>query len=160
MPIRHIHPRLHSEYSLRDSLIRLPEKPEHGDPAKAPRPNLISRAVELQMPALALTDDSNLFALIKFYRAAEYAGIKPIAGCDLWIADPVDAQNGFRLTVLCQNRVGYLNLTRLVSHAWREGQRGGRALIEPRWLESAHTGLIALAGRESEIGTPAARGPR
>src|SRR6185437_8205073 len=152
MSIRHIHPRLHSEFSLRDSLIRLPEKPEYGDPAKAPRPNLISRAVELQMPALALTDDSNLFALIKFYRAAEYAGIKPIAGCDLWIADPADAQNGFRLTVLCQNRAGYLNLTRLVSRAWREGQHGGRALIEPCWLESAHDGLIALAGRESEIG--------
>ncbi len=152
MPIRHIHPRLHSEYSLCDSLIRLPEKPEYGDPAKAPRPNLISRAVELQMPALALTDDSNLFALIKFYRAAEYAGIKPIAGCDLWIPDPTDMQRPHRLTVLCENRAGYLNLSRLISRAWREGQRGGRALIEPRWLESAHHGLIALAGRESEIG--------
>ena len=152
MPIRHIHPRLHSEYSLRDSLIRLPEKPEYGDPARAPRPNLISRAVELQMPALALTDDSNLFALIKFYRAAEYAGIKPIAGCDLWIADPADAQRPHRLTVLCENRAGYLNLSRLISRAWREGQHGGHALVESRWLESAHEGLIALAGRESEIG--------
>ncbi|MBS0431283.1 MAG: DNA polymerase III subunit alpha [Proteobacteria bacterium] len=152
MPIRYIHPRLHREYSLRASLIRLPEKPEYGDPAKAPRPNLISRAVELRMPALALTDDSNLFALIKFYRAAEYAGIKPIAGCDLWVADPADAQRGFRLTVLCQNRAGYLNLARLVSRAWREGQHGGRALIEARWLESAHHGLVAIAGRESEAG--------
>ncbi|HJU26825.1 MAG TPA: DNA polymerase III subunit alpha, partial [Rhodanobacteraceae bacterium] len=152
MPIRYIHPRLHSEYSLRDSLIRLPEKPEHGDPAKAPRPNLISRAVELQMPALALTDDSNLFALIKFYRAAEYAGIKPIAGCDLWVADPVDGQRPHRLTVLCENRTGYLNLSRLVSRAWREGQRGGHALVDPRWLEAADEGLIALAGRESELG--------
>jgi len=152
MSIRHIHPRLHSEYSLCDSLIRLPEKPEYGDPAKAPRPNLISRAVELQMPALALTDDSNLFALIKFYRAAEYAGIKPIAGCDLWIADPADAQRPHRLTVLCENRNGYLNLSRLISRAWREGQRGGRALVEPQWLEAAHDGLIALAGRESETG--------
>jgi DNA polymerase-3 subunit alpha len=152
MPIRHIHPRLHSEYSLRDSLIRLPEKPEYGDPAKAPRPNLISRAVELQMPALALTDDSNLFALIKFYRAAEYAGIKPITGCDLWIADLVDAQRPHRLTLLCENRTGYLNLSRLISRAWREGQHGGHALIDPRWLEAAHEGLIALMGRESELG--------
>ena len=55
MPIRYIHPRLHSEYSLRDSIIRLPEKPEYGDPAKAPHPNLISRAVQLEYPALALT---------------------------------------------------------------------------------------------------------
>ncbi|MGH8211740.1 MAG: DNA polymerase III subunit alpha, partial [Rhodanobacteraceae bacterium] len=152
MPIRYIHPRLHSEFSLRDSLIRLPEKPEYGDPAKAPRPNLISRAVESQMPALALTDDSNLFALIKFYRAAEYAGIKPIAGCDLWVADPSDAQRPHRITVLCENRTGYLNLSRLISRAWREGQHGGHALVEPRWMESAHEGLIALAGRESEIG--------
>ena len=152
MPIRYIHPRLHSEYSLCDSLIRLPEKPEYGDPAKAPRPNLISRAVELQMPALALTDDSNLFALIKFYRAAEYAGIKPIAGCDLWIADPADMQRPHRLTVLCENRTGYLNLSRLVSRAWREGQHGGRALVELDWLVESHEGLIALAGRESEIG--------
>jgi len=117
MPIRYIHPRLHSEYSLCDSLIRLPEKPEYGDPAKAPRPNLISRAVELQMPALALTDDSNLFALIKFYRAAEYAGIKPIAGCDLWIGDPENRAPPQRVTVLCQNREGYLNLSRLLSRA-------------------------------------------
>ncbi len=152
MPIRYIHPRLHSEYSLCDSLIRLPEKPEYGDPAKAPRPNLISRAVELQMPALALTDDSNLFALIKFYRAAEYAGIKPIAGCDLWIAHPADMQRPHRLTVLCENRAGYLNLSRLVSRAWREGQNGGRALVELDWLVESHEGLIALAGRESEIG--------
>src|SRR5690242_18920178 len=152
MPIRYIHPRLHSEYSLCDSLIRLPEKPEYGDPAKAPRPNLISRAVELQMPALALTDDSNLFALIKFYRAAEYAGIKPVAGCDLWIADPADMQRPHRLTVLCENRAGYLNLSRLVSRAWREGQHGGRALVDMAWLEEAREGLIALAGRESEIG--------
>ncbi|HET7556892.1 MAG TPA: DNA polymerase III subunit alpha, partial [Rhodanobacteraceae bacterium] len=152
MPIRYIHPRLHSEYSLCDSLIRLPEKPEYGDPAKAPRPNLISRAVELQMPALALTDDSNLFALIKFYRAAEYAGIKPIAGCDLWVADPADMQRPHRLTVLCENRAGYLNLSRLVSRAWREGQHGGRALLELDWLLESHQGLIALAGRDSEAG--------
>src|SRR5437764_2705190 len=81
-----VHLRIHSDYSLVDSVIRLPDKPEYGDPAKAPRPNLISRAVELKLPALALTDQGNLFALVKFYRAAEAAGIKPIAGADLWVA--------------------------------------------------------------------------
>ncbi|MEO6968702.1 MAG: DNA polymerase III subunit alpha [Rhodanobacteraceae bacterium] len=158
MPIRYIHPRLHSEYSLCDSIIRLPEKPEYGDPAKAPRPNLISRAVELGMPALALTDDSNLFALIKFYRAAEYAGIKPIAGCDLWIADGADPQRPHRLTLLCENRHGYLNLSRLISRAWREGQHSGRAMVSLEWLDDAHDGLIALAGRESGIGRLLAAG--
>ncbi|MEO7149896.1 MAG: DNA polymerase III subunit alpha, partial [Rhodanobacteraceae bacterium] len=158
MPIRYIHPRLHSEYSLCDSIIRLPEKPEYGDPAKAPRPNLISRAVELGLPALALTDDSNLFALIKFYRAAEYTGIKPIAGCDLWIADPADPQRPYRLTLLCENHHGYLNLSRLITRAWREGQHGGRARVEFDWLGQAHDGLIALTGRESGVGRLLAAG--
>ncbi|MEP6484822.1 MAG: PHP domain-containing protein, partial [Rudaea sp.] len=81
-----VHLHVHSDYSLVDSTIRLPDKPEYGAPAKAPRPNLISRAVELGAPALALTDQSNLFALVKFYRAAEANGIKPIAGADMWIA--------------------------------------------------------------------------
>ena len=113
-----VHLRIHSDYSLVDSTIRLPDKPEYGDPAKAPRPNLISRAVALDMPALALTDQSNLFALVKFYRAAEANGIKPIAGVDLWIANPGDPGAPARLTVLCQNRRGYLNLAQLISRSW------------------------------------------
>src|SRR5215475_1718960 len=110
-----VHLRIHSDYSLVDSTIRLPEKPEYGDPAKASRPNLISRAVELGMPALALTVQSNLFALVKFYRAAEANGIKPVAGADLWIADPGEPNHPTRLTLLCQNRRGYLNLAQLIS---------------------------------------------
>ena len=80
-----VHLHLHSEYALADSIIRIPDKPEYGDPAKAPRPNLISHACQLGLPALALTDDSNLFALVKFYKAAMANGIKPVAGCDLWV---------------------------------------------------------------------------
>src|SRR5215475_4463892 len=113
-----VHLRTHSDYSLSDSTIRLPDKPEYGDPAKAPRPNLVSRAVELRLPALALTDQGNLFALVKFYRAAEAQGIKPIAGADLWIANAGDGQRPARLTVLCQNRTGYLNLARLISRSY------------------------------------------
>src|SRR6185312_10998603 len=111
-----VHLRIHSDYSLVDSTIRLPDKPEYGDPAKASRPNLVSRAVELGLPALALTDESNLFALVKFYRAAETNGIKPIAGADLWIGDPNNTSPS-RLTVLCQNREGYLHLSRLISRS-------------------------------------------
>src|SRR5882724_5728419 len=113
-----VHLHIHSDFSLVDSTIRLPDKPEYGDPAKAPRPNLISRAVELGLPAMALTDQGNLFALVKFYRAAEVAGIKPIAGADLWIANAVDAHRPTRLTVLCQNHAGYLNLARLISRSY------------------------------------------
>ena len=122
MPIDFIHLRAHSEYSLRDSTIRIPEKPEYGDPAKAgAHVNLVSRAVELGLPALALTDDSNLFAQVKFYRACEKVGIKPIIGCDAWIADPDDAAKPYRLTLLCRDHDGYANLLRLVSRAWLEG---------------------------------------
>jgi DNA polymerase-3 subunit alpha len=77
MPSRFIHLHLHTEFSLADSTIRVPEKPEEARPEKAKRPNLLSRAVELRLPALAVTDRNNLFALVKFYKAAESVGIKP-----------------------------------------------------------------------------------
>ena len=147
-----VHLHIHSDYSLTDSTIRLPDKPEYGDPAKAPRPNLISRAVELQLPALALTDAANLFALVKFYRAAEANGIKPIAGADLWIADAADANRPSRLTLLCQNRVGYLHLSQLISRSYREGRRGEYAQADPAWFDGHGAGLIALAGRDSDVG--------
>jgi DNA polymerase-3 subunit alpha len=152
MPIRYVHLRTHSEYSLRDSTIRIPEKPEYGDPAKAKQANLVSRAAELSLPALALTDDSNLFAQIKFYRAAEKAGIKAIVGCDLWIANPDDPARPDRLTLLCRNHAGYLNLARLISRGWLEGQHAGRAQLQPEWLEGASNGLFAIAGRDSACG--------
>ncbi|MGH8234683.1 MAG: DNA polymerase III subunit alpha [Rhodanobacteraceae bacterium] len=158
MPIDFIHLRVHSEYSLRDSTIRIPEKPDYGDPAKARHANLVSRAVELGLPALALTDDSNLFAQIKFYRAAEQAGIKPIVGCDLWIANPEDASRPGMLTLLCRDHGGYLNLTRLISRAWLEGQHAGRAQLQPEWLEGAVAGLFAIAGRGSTYGQLVATG--
>jgi DNA polymerase-3 subunit alpha len=158
MPIDFIHLRVHSEYSLRDSTIRIPEKPEYGDPTKAKHTNLVSRAVELGLPALALTDDSNLFAQIKFYRAAEQAGIKPIVGCDLWFANPEDASRPGRLTVLCRDHDGYLNLTRLISRAWLEGQHAGRAQLQPEWLDGAVAGLFAIAGRDSACGQLVATG--
>jgi len=152
MPIRYVHLRTHSEYSLRDSTIRIPEKPEYGDPAKAKQANLVSRAVELGLPALALTDDSNLFAQIKFYRAAEKAGIKPIVGCDVWIANPDDPTRPDRLTLLCRDHPGYLNLARLISRGWLEGQHAGRAQLQADWLDGATGGLFAIAGRDSACG--------
>ncbi len=133
-----VHLHVHSEYSLVDSTIRIDE--------------LVAACVEAGMPAVALTDQVNLFALVKFYRAAEKAGIKPIAGSDVWIADPADRSKPFRLTLLVQNQVGYLNLSRLVSRAWADGRHGDYALIEAAWLRDAHEGLIVLAGRDSECG--------
>ncbi|MFK2875454.1 DNA polymerase III subunit alpha [Dyella lipolytica] len=138
MPLRFAHLHLHSEYSLVDSTIRI----------KA----LVEACVRDKAPAIALTDECNMFALVKFYKACSAAGIKPISGCDLWISAPDDPRP-WRLTVLCQNHEGYLNLSRLVSRAWREGQHGGRALVDAGWLTAdTSSGLIALLGRESEIG--------
>jgi DNA polymerase III subunit alpha len=138
MSLRFAHLHLHSEYSLVDSTIRI----------KA----LVAAGVQAGAPAVALTDECNMFALVKFYKACSAAGIKPIGGCDLWISAPDDPRP-WRLTLLCQNRDGYLNLSRLVSRAWREGQQGGRALVDAAWLTpDATAGLIALLGRESEAG--------
>ena len=148
-----VHLHVHSDYSLVDSTIRLPDKPEYGDPAKAgSRPNLISRAVESKQAALALTDQCNLFALVKFYRAAEVNGIKPIAGADVYLPNPNDAHRPFRLTLLCLNRAGYLNLARLVSRTYLEGRQGDYVLAQPDWFADCSDGLIALAGRQSDVG--------
>ena len=109
MPPSFVHLHLHSEYSLTDSTLRI-----------AP---LVQRCGELRQPAVAVTDTSNLFALVKFFKAAEGAGLKPIAGADLWLADETNAPPS-RLTVLCQDRAGYLALSRLLSRAYLEGHRG------------------------------------
>jgi DNA polymerase-3 subunit alpha len=141
MSVRFVHLHVHSEYSLVDSTVRI----------KA----LVDGCVAGDMPAVALTDENNLFALVKFYKRASAAGVKPIAGCDLWISAPDDPRP-WRLTVLCQDRDGYLNLSRLVSRAWRDGQHGGHALVDAAWLTPAAThGLIALCGRESDGGRTA-----
>ncbi|MEO8671093.1 MAG: DNA polymerase III subunit alpha [Tahibacter sp.] len=133
-----IHLHVHSEFSLVDSTIRIS--------------SLVQACADADMPALALTDQVNLFALVKFYRAAESAGLKPLVGADLWIANPNDRNKPTRLTVLCQNRIGYLNLSRLISRAYIEGQHGDHAQIEAEWFEGQSDGLIGLWGRQSDLG--------
>ncbi len=133
-----VHLHVHSEYSLTDSTIRVDA--------------LVDACAQADMPAVALTDQSNLFALVKFYKAAEAAGIKPIAGCDLWLADPDDRLRPQRVSVLCRDRDGYLNLSRLVSRAYAENRHGDHALVDPTWLEAANAGLILLAGQDSDVG--------
>ncbi len=137
MTVSFTHLHLHSEYSLVDSTIRI----------KA----LVAACVRDGIPAVALTDECNMFALVKFYKACNAAGIKPIGGCDLQIS-ALDDPRPWRLTLLCQDREGYLNLSRLVSRAWQEGQHGGHALVDASWLRGdACGGLIALLGRDSEV---------
>ncbi|PXX98194.1 DNA polymerase III subunit alpha [Halomonas sp. LBP4] len=134
-----VHLRVHTEYSLVDGLVRL--KP------------LVKAAVGQGSPALVVTDEANLFGLVKFYKGAEGAGLKPIIGADLWLANPYDEEHPYRLTLLAMNEVGYRNLTELISRGWMEGQRQGRALLDKAWVLAASEGLIALSGgREGEIG--------
>jgi DNA polymerase-3 subunit alpha len=139
MTVPFVHLRLHSEYSLVDGLVKLK--------------SLVSTTAERAMPALALTDESNLFGLVKFYKAAQGAGLKPIIGSDLWLQNPHDESHPYRLTLLAMNDVGYRNLTELISKGWTHGQRQGRAILDKQWVLEQNEGLIALSGaREGEIG--------
>src|SRR5688500_11418683 len=142
MSPRFVHLHLHSEYSLTDSTIRIPD--------------LVGRCAALGMPAVAVTDTSNLFALVKFHKAAEGAGVKPIAGADLYLAG--DGGPPSRLTLLCQDRDGYLALSRLISRAFLEGHAGDYVAIQPDWLYGDSRGLIATAGRHCLVGQSLAAG--
>ncbi len=136
MPARFTHLHLHSEFSLVDSTIRVNE--------------LVKRCVMLGQPAVALTDVNNLFAAVKFYRAAEQAGVKPILGADVGLADGNEASS--RLTLLCRDHTGYLTLSRLLSRMWMEGHRTDSVALRPEWLREDNEGLFALAGRQSLAG--------
>ena len=128
-----VHLRLHSEYSIADGIVRIAEAVDaaHAD----------------AMPALALTDLSNLFGLIKFYKAARGKGLKPIVGCDVFISNEADRDRPHRLLLLCQSREGYLLLCRLLSRAYLENQHRGRAELRREWFHASGTaGLIALSG--------------
>ena len=127
-----VHLHLHSEYSLVDGLVRI--KP------------LVKAVAAAGMPAVAVTDQGNLFSLVRFYKAAVGAGVKPIAGADLWVRNPEDANQPHRLVLLAQDEPGYRNLTRLISRGFVEGQHLGVAQVERDWVLEAHQGLIALSG--------------
>ncbi|SEL83079.1 DNA polymerase III, alpha subunit [Pseudoxanthomonas sp. GM95] len=150
MSSRFIHLHLHTEFSLADSTIRVPEKPDEGFPAKAKRPNLVSTAVQLQAPALAVTDRNNLFALVKYYKSCEAVGIKPIAGADVSIVE--EDGTPWSITLLCRDHGGYLTLSRLLTRAWMEGHRTDGVAIDPAWLRDDTSGLFGIIGRNSQAG--------
>ena len=128
-----IHLRLHSEYSVTDGIVRLNDA--------------VARAVACGMPALALTDLVNFFGLVKFYSAARGKGVKPILGCDVFIANEGDPDRPCRLLLLCRSRQGYLQLCELLSRAYLAPRTRGRAEITRQMLvEVGVDGLIALSG--------------
>jgi len=128
-----IHLRLHSEYSISDGMVRIEEA--------------VAAAQGDDMPALALTDLSNFFGLVKFYKKARGQGIKPVIGCDVYITNDEDRDRPYRLLLLCQSREGYLRLCRLLSRAYLSNQYHDRAELRREWFHQDGTsGLIALSG--------------
>lgn len=150
---RFVHLRVHSEFSITDGVVRIDDA--------------VAAAVKDKMGALAITDLSNLFGLIRFYIAARSSGIKPIAGADVWISNPADPDQPHRLLLLVQNHSGYLNLCELLSRASLDNQSRGRAEVDSAWFSEPAAkaedknakrtlsyGLIALSGaRMGEVGT-------
>jgi DNA polymerase-3 subunit alpha len=139
MANRFVHLRVHSEYSLYDSTIRVKK--------------LVAAADAASMPAVALTDQANMYALVKFYKTALGAGLKPILGADLWLENPEDQTAPFRVTALCLNNAGYLGLRELVSRGYAENQHYDKAMVKKEWLLEKNEGLILLSGcRDGDVG--------
>lgn len=133
-----VHLRLHTEYSLIDSTIRI--KP------------LMKALEKATMAAVAITDQNNFFGLVKFYKTAMGAGVKPIFGVDLLLVNEQSEQL-FHIILLCQNNTGYRNLTRLISRAWQQGQVLGVPRVQRAWVKEFSEGVIMLSGgREGDVG--------
>ena len=135
MAFTHLH--LHTEYSLLDGACRLD--------------NLCSAAKELGQTSLAITDHGNMFGAVDFYKAAKAHGIKPIIGCEVYVAERglTDKVHGldstrYHLVLLCKNETGYKNLIHMVSEAWVNGFYV-RPRVDKALLEAHHEGIIALS---------------
>ena len=133
-----VHLHLHTHYSLLDGAIRIPD--------------LIARAKEYKMPALAITDHGNLFGAMEFYSQVQASGIKPIVGCEVYVApgsrrihSSVPGQpNSYHLILLCENEKGYRNLCRLVTLGYTEGFYY-KPRIDDELLQDYNEGLICLS---------------
>lgn len=133
-----IHLRMHSEYSVTDSTVRLD--------------SAIKKVKEQGVGALGLTDLNNIFGGLIFYTHARKAGVKAIMGCDLIIENESDREKPYRMAVLCQNHDGYKNLCEIQTHAWLKNQYMGRGETKLQWLFDHNEGLIILSGGpEGEI---------
>jgi DNA polymerase-3 subunit alpha len=133
-----VHLHLHTEYSLLDGAIRMRE--------------LMKKAAEYDMPAVAVTDHGNLFGAIEFYQEAERAGIKPIIGCEAYIAPRSHKERASSLreaahhfTLLAENEIGYRNLVKLITTAHLDGFHY-RPRIDKELLAQHSAGLIGLSG--------------
>jgi DNA polymerase-3 subunit alpha len=138
MPDSFVHLHLHTEYSLLDGAIRMKE--------------LMRKAAEHEMPAVAMTDHGNLFGAIEFYQEATNAGIKPIIGCEAYVAPRSHTEKAsslrdaaYHFTLLAENEIGYRNLVKLISTAHLDGFHY-RPRIDKELLAQHSAGLIGLSG--------------
>lgn len=127
-----VHLKVHTEYSLIDGLVRL--KP------------LVKTVAEMNMPAVAVTDHTNFFGLVKFFKAASGAGVKPIYGCDFCIREPENPDETSIISLYAQNNTGYQNLTLLISLAYQKGQHLDLPYIRREWIQQYNEGILALSG--------------
>ena len=134
-----VHLHLHSQYSLLDGAIKIPD--------------LLNRVKEFKMPAVAVTDHGNMFGAMEFFSKATAAGVKPVLGCEVYVAPGSrfekknakgSSEASYHLVLLCQNKVGYRNLCYLVSAAYREGFYY-KPRIDWELLEQYNEGLIAMS---------------
>ncbi|MBT9148642.1 MAG: DNA polymerase III subunit alpha [Dehalococcoidia bacterium] len=150
MMFTHLH--VHTEYSLLDGMCRIPQ--------------LIQRSKELGMDSLAITDHGSLYGLIQFYLQSKEAGIKPILGCELYLAHGERSSRGgaektpYHLVVLAKNEIGYRNLLQLSSRGYLEGFYY-KPRVDKELLAQYHEGLIALSAcPKGELGTLIQQGRR
>ncbi|WMY94769.1 MAG: DNA polymerase III subunit alpha [Arsenophonus sp.] len=129
---RFIHLRIHTDYSIIDGLIKID--------------TLIHKAAELGMPALAITDFTNLYGLIKFYVTAHNFGVKPIIGADFYVENELLGDEITHLTILVKNNKGYQNLILLISAAYKKGYGALGPTIKREWLVIHKEGLLLLSG--------------
>ncbi|MGI6629929.1 MAG: DNA polymerase III subunit alpha [Bacillota bacterium] len=132
-----VHLHVHTEYSLLDGASRIK--------------NLIQRAKDLDMPAIAITDHGVMYGIIDFYKEAKKQGIKPIIGCEIYLAqrtrfdkEPKKDDSPYHLVLLAENREGYQNLSKIVSLGFLEGFYY-KPRVDREVLKKYHKGLIALS---------------
>ena len=133
-----VHLHLHTEYSLLDGAVRMKE--------------LMKKAAEMKMPAVAMTDHGNLYGAIEFYKEARHAGIRPIIGCEAYVAPRSHKERAmsmrdaaYHFTLLARDAEGYRNLVKLISAAHLEGFHY-RPRIDKELLAQHSAGLIGLSG--------------
>ncbi|MDV7105047.1 DNA polymerase III subunit alpha [Vibrio sp. TH_r3] len=140
-----IHLRVHSDYSMIDGISKVPP--------------LVKKVAELGMPAMALTDFTNLCGLVKFYFTAHGCGVKPIIGADFVMQSDEFGDELTTLTILAKDNKGYNNLTLLISEAYQRGHIQHRPVIDKEWLINHKEGLIVLSGgKTGEIGKALLKG--